>query len=156
MVIEDVPACAHKLIEDLAVLTAREIFLDALTEDIVRAHEIVGITAALPENAVAVADTRVKAADIVSESGIKCLDKLVSLRGGYLVGAVVKHYLLVILTLVGKGDDVAAVCNLILLHFKSHTDRLQRRATLGVELGIKGEDRHICGVAFGNHAARHV
>ena len=156
MVVEDIPALSHKLVEHLTVLTVGEVILYALTENIVGAHKVVLVVATVPENTVAVAYAGVEAEDIVTECGVKSLYKLVCLSGGDLVRAVVKHYLLVVLALVGESNDIASVSHVVFFHCKTHAHRLEGGATLGIHLGVKGEYRHICGIAFGHHAIGYV
>ena len=88
--VENIKAAAHQVKESgTAVLNAGEIVTDALTENVVRAVEIVLVVAVLPNQTMAVADARVEGFDVVAQLGLQSLHQLVSLCRGNLVGAVV-------------------------------------------------------------------
>ena len=156
--IENIETAAHQIVKrGAAVIAAGQIFADALSQNIVRTVEIILVVAVFPDQAMAVADTRVKALRFVAQFGLQRFNQFVGLGRGDLVGAVVENDLVVvILAVVGQRDHVAAVGHLVGLHFDAHTDRLERRTALGIDLGVVGKDGKVCRVAFGHHALRHV
>ena len=103
-----------------------------------------------------VADAGIEMAGFTSEMRFERLDQFVSLGGSDLVCRVIQHDLILVLALIGEGDYVTTICGLVGRHGKTHADGLQRRATSGVDLGVKGEDGHVGGVTLGHHAVRDV
>ena len=158
MIFQDIVAVLHQFEKFLAAVGRfREIIADALSENVVRTHEIVSIVAVLPDQAVTVADAGVEFPLIVSELILKRLDQLIGFRRGDLIGAVVENDTVgVVVLLLGQGHHVAAVSRLVGLHFNAHADCLQRRTTFGVHCRVKRKNRHIGGVAFGHHSVGNV
>jgi hypothetical protein len=92
MVIKNIPACAHKIVKYLPVLARRKIFLYRLTENVVRAHEIVCVASTLPKNAVAVADSGVEVLKLITHLRLQRLYELIRFGSRYFVRTVVYHY----------------------------------------------------------------
>ena len=157
MLIQHLEALLHELVELAAtVLFLGEVVADAAADDVVRAGEIVGIVAVLPQDAVTVADTGVKVTVFCAEVSLQRLDELIRLGGGDLVGGMIHHDLIFIFSFVGESDYVTAIGGLVGRHFQTHADRLQRGAAAGIDLGVEGQDGHVRGVTFGNHTLGYV
>ena len=158
MMIQNLKAFTHQVVEFSAAVPAfRQVFSDPFAENIVRAHKGIGIVAAADHQAVAVADAGVEPPRIVAEFFLQRGNQFGCLGGGNFVGAVVEHdFVVVVLALIGERDHIAAVGGVVGRHFKPHAHRLQRGAPLGVDARIEREDRHVCGVAFRNHALGNI
>ena len=100
VMLKNIPACSHKIVERLTVLARGQIVFNALTQNVVRTHEIICVASAVPENTMAVAYAGVEAANVVSQSIVERFYELIRLCGSYLVCAVIYHYLVVIVAVV--------------------------------------------------------
>ena len=119
--LEDVPALFHQLKVGLSGFAMRQVVLDFLAEDVVRAHEVILGRSVVPDHAVAVGYAGEEVARLVSESFFKRAYKLGRFGSRDFVGAVVKHRALAIgAVLLGEGDDVAPVGGVLGAHIEPH------------------------------------
>ena len=158
MILKYLVAILHYLEEfRAAVILSGEIFTYTLTDNIVRTCEIIFVHISLPHKTMAIAKTCIKMLDVITKRCVDSLYELICLSGRYLIcGIIGNDPVLVIFLFFGKCNKVASDSRILVLHCKSHAESFKRGTSLGVHLGIKGKDRHISGITFGNHSVGHV
>ena len=133
VIVENVIAAFHHVIQILRTLTLGHIVADALFEYIVRRSERKAHRALVPHERMAVADTGIEFEHVVAKVLLYRLYKHLCLVRGYLVRAVVGDYLvIVVLLILCHGDKVAAEHHIGVLHVNTYTDRL-KRTSAGIE-----------------------
>ena len=121
------------------------------------AHKIILVVTVFPDKAMTVAYTRIKFLYIISHFFFESHYQLICLGGSYLISAMVKNDLVLIIFLIlCKRNYVTSVRGFIRLHLNTHTDCFKRRTSLGIDFGIKRKYSHISRIAFGHHTFGNV
>ena len=129
---------------------AGDIFLYRLARDVVRRGKCADVERALiPNKAMAVAYAGVKLELFGIEMLSQKLYQYARFFGGNIVGAVIENGLVLVIFLIGEGNEIAAERNISRLHINADRPCLQRRAARVVDSGVVAEYREVSDVRAG-------